>query len=108
MRYLRYNRGSLRGEAGQTLVLAVTVMFLLVFLGGVFIALLKRNMSATERHADALNAQQLAEAGLSFVNDRLTNSVEGADWRPIPDSAPVRVAANGTVSARTVKPGQSL
>ena len=105
MRYPRYNRGSRKGEAGQTLVLAVTVMFLLVFLGGVFIALLRRNMSATERHSDALNAQQLAEAGISFVNDRLTNSVEGADWRPIPDSTPVLVAGNGALKPISVKPG---
>jgi hypothetical protein len=74
------------------MILAIMVMFLLMFLGGVFIALLRSNLFHTSRHSDALNAQQLAQAGIDYSNDQLTNSALGADWRPVPDSPPVIAA----------------
>src|SRR5436305_14151064 len=74
--------------AGQSIILAVMVMFLLMFLGGVFIALLRRNLTVSEHHGQALTAQQLSEAGIDYANTQLTNSVDGADWRPVPFSPP--------------------
>ncbi|MBW3622459.1 MAG: hypothetical protein KY468_03510 [Armatimonadetes bacterium] len=73
-----------RGIAGQSIIMAVMVLFLLMFLGGIFIAVLRRNVNQTARHGEALNAQQLAEAGLEYADLQLSTGVEGADWRPEP------------------------
>ncbi|MGQ9696881.1 MAG: type II secretion system protein [Armatimonadota bacterium] len=75
-----------RRQSGQTLVIAVMVMFLLSTLGAIFIAVLGRNMTRTQRHSDTLSAQYLAEAGIRYADSQLTYSPDGADWRPVPDN----------------------
>ena len=75
--------GQLR-NSGQTLVLAVMVMFLMSVLGALFIMLLGRNVTRTQRHTGSLTAQYLAEAGIRYADNMLTSSPEGADWRPEP------------------------
>ena len=71
-------------ERGQSLILALLIMFLLVFLGGVFVALIARNVGRTKRSAETLTADYLAEAGIRYASDQLTYSEDGADWRPVP------------------------
>ena len=103
----RRGRPYRRSIAGQSIILAVMVMFLLMFLGGIFIALLRRNLVQTEYGAQQLNAQQLAEAGVQFANDQLTTSVEGADWRPAPTSPtpqPGRDGCSDEIAATTLDP----
>jgi hypothetical protein len=75
----------MRGERGQSLILALLVMFLLVFIGGVFITLIARNIGRTRRSGEVLSADYLAEAGIRYADDQLTYGRDGADWRPIPD-----------------------
>ena len=78
------NNLTLRNERGQSLILALLIMFLLVFLGGVFVALIARNVGRTKRSAETLTADYLAEAGIRYASDQLTYSEDGADWRPVP------------------------
>ena len=86
-------------QAGQTLVLAVMVMFLLSVLGAIFITLLGRNIGATTRHGQGLTAQYLAEAGIRYADAQLTNGPDGADWRPAPTN--LDYAPNPQTSDRT-------
>jgi hypothetical protein len=88
----------LRGESGQSLVLAIIVMFLLVFVGIVFVLLVARNQGRAGRSKDALAAQYLAEAGVNYADGMLRNSEEGADWRPVPDDLGFTVNAAGQLT----------
>lgn len=73
-----------RNRAAQSLTVAIIVLFLLLFLGGLFIALIVNNMRATSTSSKGIAADKLAEAGLKYLDDELTKSPEGADWRPVP------------------------
>ena len=61
------NNLTLRNERGQSLILALLIMFLLVFLGGVFVALIARNVGRTKRSSETLSADYLAEAGIRYA-----------------------------------------
>ncbi|MFQ3610170.1 MAG: hypothetical protein SNJ72_01620 [Fimbriimonadales bacterium] len=76
----------LRRTQGQTLVIALLVSFVLLVLGGVFIAVIARNIINVRVARERISADNLAEAGLRFAIDQLVNSEFGADWRPIPDN----------------------
>ena len=73
------------GQAGQTAVVAIIVLFLLLFLAGIFIAIISGNIKNTKSAANTTQAGKYAEAGIKYLDDQLTNSPEGADWRPVPD-----------------------
>ncbi|MHB0912431.1 MAG: hypothetical protein ACYC2Y_03155 [Armatimonadota bacterium] len=90
-------RQSISVERGQSLLLALIIMFLLVFIGGVFVALISRNLSAAKRSGQSMTADYLAEAGIAYANDQLTYGEDGADWRPAPQYPEVvRALSNGT------------
>lgn len=78
------NRSSRRRQQGQSLVVAVIVMFVLLFVGGIFVALVARNLLNTGRARETLGAYDFAMAGLRYADYYLQNSPEGADWRPAP------------------------
>jgi hypothetical protein len=61
-------------------------MFLLVFMGIMFIVIISRNLTRTARSTDVTEATALAEAGVRYADRQLTISEEGADWRPVPDN----------------------
>jgi len=71
---------------GQTLVIAIMVMFILAVIAAVFIALVAQNLRRSERSANADAVAQIAEAGIRYADEMLTSSEDGADWRPIPDN----------------------
>ena len=75
----------LRSQGGQSLILALAVMFLLVFIGGLFIGIVGRNIMRSRRSGEVLSVQYLAEAGIRYADHQLTYSDDGADWRPVPD-----------------------
>jgi hypothetical protein len=80
----------------QSLTVAIIVLFLLLFLGGLFIALIVNNMRAGQDAAKGSAADKFAEAGLTYMDDQLTKSPEGADWRPVPFVAdPLDTDGNG-------------
>jgi len=72
-------RGSRRG---QSLIVAVIVMFVLLFIGAVFVGLVARNLLNSGRAKDTVSATQFAEAGIKYADYFLQNSPLGADWRP--------------------------
>jgi len=73
-----------RGRPGQTLVIALSVMFLLFFIGALFVTLVARNLGRVATAGERTSATALAQSGLDWVNTQLTYSELGADWRPSP------------------------
>jgi hypothetical protein len=73
-----------RTHRGQTLIIALAVLFVLLFIGGLFVVQIARNLSAAARSKDTGNSQSFSEAGINYCANQLTYSEEGADWRPAP------------------------
>src|SRR5258708_2687405 len=73
-----------RSRRGQSLIVAVIVLFVLLFIGGIFVGLVARNLSNSGRARDTIRALALAEAGIGYCDLFLMSSPEGADWRPAP------------------------
>lgn len=71
-----------RKRRGQTLILALAILFLLITLGGIFITLLIRNLQRVTRQSETDESLTLALAGLQFSAQQFRSSPEGADWRP--------------------------
>src|SRR3954452_18126790 len=67
------------GRAGQTLVVALSVMFLLFFLGALFVAMIARNLNRVSQPWERTSAVELAESGLNWVNNELPYSELGED-----------------------------
>ena len=83
----RANRAKLRHEqGGQSVIVAVIVLFLLLFLGAIFISLIAGNLKNTQRAVQTSASGRFGEAGINYLDQQLTTSPEGADWRPIPDN----------------------
>ncbi len=69
-------------QRGQGLIIAILVMFVLLIIGALFVTALSQNLGQTGRTREAARALELAQAGIQFASDCLTNSPLGADWRP--------------------------
>jgi hypothetical protein len=76
------------GQRGQVIVAAIAILFLLAFIASIFLVLISRNLNRAGRGSDVTQAQYLAEAGIRYADSLLTNSAEGADWRPEPHLNP--------------------
>ncbi|MBC7806588.1 MAG: hypothetical protein H7145_10595, partial [Akkermansiaceae bacterium] len=87
---LAHRQNLRRKSGGQSLIVAIIVLFILLFLGGVFIALIANNLRNTRRGVQVSAANKFAEAGIKYLDQQLMTSPEGADWRPVPDSLPTR------------------
>lgn len=67
---------------GQSIVVALLVLLLLGLAGALFVTIVARNL-LNARHANrVVTADQYARAGITFAAAQLTNSMDGADWRP--------------------------
>ncbi|HZT43009.1 MAG TPA: hypothetical protein VFA07_12650 [Chthonomonadaceae bacterium] len=73
-----------RAHSGQTLIVAIAVLFILLVIGALFITQIARNLAFAGRSRDTQVADALSRAGVQFCDRQLTNSEEGADWRPTP------------------------
>lgn len=76
----------IKSRRGQTLIIAIMVMFILALVAAVFISLVARNLSRSERMSNSDAVASIAEAGIRYADEALTTSEEGADWRPIPNN----------------------
>lgn len=99
--------GEVRGErhasrSGQTLVIAIMVMFILAVVATVFIALVARNLFRSERYSRTDTVAQITEAGVKYADEMLTTSEDGADWRPVPDNATVTDPGNPALGIEPV------
>lgn len=92
-----------RHRRGQTLILALSILFLLVILGGIFVTTLLRNLTRVTRQSKTDEALTLAMAGLQFASNQFKSSVDGADWRPAP-TEPLWRYPGGTVPQRQLDP----
>jgi hypothetical protein len=71
---------------GQTLIIAIMVMFILAVAATVFILLVARNLARSARMSSTDAVVAIAEAGIRYADEMLTTSEDGADWRPVPDN----------------------
>ncbi len=71
-----------RAQRGQTIVIALLVLLLLAFLGGLFASIVTRNLQNQGRSNQVQTADYYAESGVRFADEQLTYSTDGADWRP--------------------------
>ncbi|MFI5384863.1 MAG: hypothetical protein ACHQ50_01975 [Fimbriimonadales bacterium] len=78
-------------KRGQTLVMALILLGVLLVLGVVFIGLVNKNIgNAVKGHRRSV-AYDLAEAGVRYAHNQMLISLQGADWRPIPTVLPIRL-----------------
>ncbi|MCL5104155.1 MAG: hypothetical protein M1133_08580 [Armatimonadetes bacterium] len=77
------------GRSGQTLVIAIMVMFVVALIAAVFIGLVARNLFRSERYSNIDEVAQIAEGGVKYADKMLTSSEDGADWRPRPDDVTI-------------------
>lgn len=73
---------NVRLRSGQTLVIALLVMGVLLVLGFVFTGIVSRNITQSSRAQQRTVANDLSDAGVRFAHYQLQNSLLGADWRP--------------------------
>lgn len=67
---------------GQSIVVALLVLLLLGLAGALFVTIVARNLLNARHAARTVTADQYARAGITFADAQLTNSMDGADWRP--------------------------
>ena len=96
-------------QRGQSLIVALLVMFLLIFIGAIFVSMLARNIGRSQRSGETQSADYIAEAGINFADEQLTYSPDGADWRPSPSYPRVVMAMYDTTIVPTAaeQPSQS-
>ena len=69
-------------QQGQTLIMAIIILGVLLLIGFVFIGIISRNITFAGRAQQRSIATDLAEAGVRFAHSQMLNSASGADWRP--------------------------
>ena len=77
------NNRSLRAQRGQTIVIALLVLLLLAFVGGLFVTIVAKNLGNAKTAGVVQTADDYAQSGMRFADDQLVNSLDGADWRPV-------------------------
>jgi hypothetical protein len=73
-----------RARRGQTLILALSVLFLLIVVASIFVGMVLRNLIRSNRGRQVSRSEALAWAGIRFAAQEFGSSLNGADWRPIP------------------------
>ena len=79
---LSQNRSTRRAQRGQSIVVALLVLLLLGLAGALFVTIVARNVLNAAHASRVLTADQYAHAGITFADAQLSNSLDGADWRP--------------------------
>ncbi len=87
-----------RQRKGQALILAVLIMLMVAVLSAGFLVVVSGNLNQTARITDKTRAVESARSGLKFVNDQLTYSQLGENWR----------AGYPRVESRDTFPGYTL
>lgn len=80
-------------ERGQTIIVALIILGLLLILGFVFIGIVNRSIQSGVRTLARTRANDVAEAGVRYAHRQLLQSEEGADWRGTP-TPPVPVGGD--------------
>ncbi len=69
-------------QRGQSIVVALLVLLLLGLAGALFVTIVARNVLNARHASRVVTADQYARAGITFADAQLSNSLDGADWRP--------------------------
>ncbi|MBS1723526.1 MAG: hypothetical protein JSS66_11295 [Armatimonadetes bacterium] len=81
-------------RSGQTLVIAVIILGVLIILGLAFAGIISRNITQASKGQRTNLATDLARAGAEYAHYQLRYSLLGADWRPSP-TPPNGIDVNG-------------
>lgn len=73
-----------RRQQGQTLIMALIILGVLLVLGFVFLGIVNRSIASGGRAQQRSVATDLAEAGVRFAHGQMLTSEAGADWNPAP------------------------
>ncbi len=73
-------------ERGQTIIIAMVVLGILLILGFVFIGIIDKNQKTAFTQSNRSIANDLALGGIRFAHQQLLQSELGADWRGTPTS----------------------
>lgn len=73
-----------RRQRGQTIIVALIIMGLLLILGFVFLGIINRSLKTSSRLQNRSLANDLSEAGIRYAHEQLLRSEQGADWRGQP------------------------
>lgn len=96
-------------RSGQTLIIAILVLGVLLILGIAFAGIISRNITEAGRSAQRSVASDLSEAGARYAHSQLVNSALGADWRPEPTPLTYDVAGfTKDPDALYLRPGSGL
>lgn len=107
-----FNRPHIRyRQQGQTLIIALIILGVLLILGLVFLGLIDRNLLNAARSQRRSESSDLAEAGIRYAHGQLVSSPLGADWRGNPTVlAPITAGSNltGDPDAYYLRPKSGL
>jgi len=73
-----------RRQRGQTIIVAMIVLGLLLILGFVFLGIINHSIKTSGQIRDRSVAKDLSESGIRYAHSQLLNSAQGADWRGQP------------------------
>lgn len=82
MKLMQRNR---RSQQGQTLIIALLILGVLLILGAVFAGILGRTIKGTQLSKTRGQSNDFAESGVRYAHSQLVNSELGADWRGQPE-----------------------
>jgi len=87
----KLNSSMRRTTRGQTLVVSILILAILLVLGFVFLGILNRNINQAGRSQSRSVGTDLSKAGVEYAHNQLQHSELRGDWRP----ATVRLATAG-------------
>lgn len=73
----------MRRHRGQALIIAIGVLFVISMFAAIYIGIINRLFTRTRYEESTAKAYALAQAGIEYANQMLTQSEEGASWRPL-------------------------
>ncbi|RYG54976.1 hypothetical protein EON80_31285, partial [bacterium] len=101
--FFESRRISRRQRRGQALILAVLVMLMIALVSAGFLVVVSGNLNQTARISDKSRAVEAARSGLRYVNEQLTYSHFGENWRP-----GFKTTGNAAQDNRLIGEGESM
>ncbi len=91
-----FRPASARGQhrSGQTLIIAIIILGVLLILGFAFAQIIGHNITETGRSAKRTQASDLSKAGIEYAHYQLQFSASGGDWRPTATPPQTDVSGN--------------
>lgn len=84
---------SMKKQSGQTLILAILILGVLLIIGFAFAGIISQNITFSGKARQRTVSSDLSEAGIRYAHYQMLNSELGADWRP--QFTPLQTDING-------------